>query len=352
MMTKFLTVFIAWASPLLFLSAQDPGGSISEDPVKLTSLEVDGEGIGPNRELAHFAARQDAMSRAIRELYREEGLAAPLQAVADRLAALDRSLGGFLASETLASKWDEKASLASVRLKVEADIAAFRRAASRALRVQVVCTGLLSDQIASRFKERLTAEGFEVVLGGAREGVDAIVIAKPVLEQLPGGEAGFYSWRGALTVEVVSLSVRDDATIVLADRRFEPENPTIGSNAREVARKTILPFCAEAADLAARRILNAASANARWTIIVEGAEERYLVEDLLDAITLEGASLGVVGVSSLSWDPPNATFRLVLDRRGANRLGGIMGTLDLSEGRRVRVLREANSTMIVKIESS
>jgi len=342
----------ALAQPLAAFPAQEPSHDASGQSAKSTSLEVAGEAVGLTREVAISAAKQDAMSRAIQELYREEGLAAPLQAVADRLAALDRSLGGFLVAETIDSEWKEETSLAKVRLKVQADLMAFRRSASRALRVQVVCTGTLSDQIESSFKERLAAEGFEVVLGGSREGADAIVIAKPVLEKLPGGEAGFSSWRGALTVEVHSLSMRDDATVVLADRRFEPKGAIIGSNAREVARKAILPLCNEAADLAAQRILNAASASARWTISVEGATERYLVEDLLDAITQRGASAGVVGVSSLTWNPPHATFRLVIDRRGADRLGGIMGTLDLSEGRRVRVVREANSTMIVRIESS
>ncbi|MBC8328811.1 MAG: hypothetical protein H8E31_08700 [Planctomycetes bacterium] len=312
-----------------------------------------GEAVGRDRATATAAARQDAMARAITELHREEGLAAPLDAAARRLAELQDSLGGFLTTTTLEESWDDRTSLARVRLAVAADRAAFRREAARALRLDVQATGILSEALAARFRDRFATAGFEVVLSSAREAADARVEVSGRAEELPGGEAGFKAWRPGLAVRVLTHSHRDAARVVLLDQVFGSEDgkALYGTDATETVRQPVLAWAAEAADLAATRILDGVVSGARRTLVVQGATQRSLVADLLAAIERQGAAAGVLGTSELSFEAPYAEFQLALDRRGATRLGEILTTLQLSEGRRVRVVRAAGATLLVRIEA-
>ncbi len=340
------------APPVEPAPAEDP---VQEPDVAAAAVPAGylGEAVGRDRVTATASARQDAMSRAITELYREEGLAAPLDAAVRRLAELQDSLGGFLTTTTLEESWDDETSLARVRLAVEADRAAFRREAARALRLQVNASGFLADALAARFRDRFATAGFEVVLSSAQEAADARVEVTGRADELPGGEAGFKAWRPGLSVRVTARSSRDDARVLLLDRAFGGEEGGVlyGTDVTETVREPVLGWADEAADLAANRILDGVVAGARRTIVVRGATQRHLGADLLAAIERQGAVAGVLGMSELTFEPPFAEFQLMLDRRGALRLGEILTTLHLSEGRRVRVVREAGSTVLIRIEA-
>lgn len=316
------------------------------------AVEIEGQALGTDRDAALDAARDDALQRAIREIYRLEGLGEPLRAISERFAELERSLGGFLAARTVKEEWDPDHSLASIRLRVEADRAAFRRVAGAALRVRVVAEGPHAFELSSKVQDRLVQAGFEVLAEPAGEPPDALVWLVATQEQLPGGSGPWRAWRCALEVEVLAVSPRDGAQIRIAAARFGKEEPVYGTDAGEVARQALLPWAEQGADLAAKRILDANASAACWTVIVEGgADRRYLVEDLLEAVRKRGEAIGVLGTGGLAWKEPYAVFRVVLDRRGAGRLGGLLETLDLGEGRRVRVEEEAGATLRVRIET-
>lgn len=317
-------------------------------PKNQLTAEASGTGVGKSKDDALAAAKRDALARAIAAMNQQEGLGEPTLALIEALTGLEQSVKGLLATQVLDEKYADDTGLASVRVKVDADRDAFRRAANKKLRVQVLAEGPLAESIAHDLRDRVTASGFELTPPKTEADVDAIVKATSVVEAAPGEIGGFRAWRAHLNVEIVARSTRDGEVIQLASKSFGDDELVHAATEDEVARKKVLPSVKAACDLVAARVVAANTAARAVDVVVHDVKERFLVEDLLDALTKRGEKLGIVGVGQLKFEPPVAVIRLVVDRR-SDRLGGALETIDLSSGRRLKVVAEGGGSVLVKI---
>ncbi len=216
------------------------------------------------------------------------------------------------------------------------------------LRVEIVGEGILSDELTAQVGEQLRDRGIEVATTGP---TDARVVVRSGSDSRSGSIGDVKAWRFVMRLQVFCRSPLGGDELILMDRRFAPTEASLGSDEELEARKALSPFVDQAADLAAQRLKACGDPAARMTMTVhiQRITDRTLFDQFIEELFARRSAVGLVGIGGQRFDPPTASFDLVLDSRGAGGLGAVLEEIRLQGPRSIDVLREDGSNVWIRI---